>query len=334
MCRKALAVILIIIFIPILFLTIIGWNLKLTILNPIYWTNSLEKSGIYEKIYDIAPKYLLQMFSEGQSSKLPISEEEVKKLLKENLSADYLKSNLEETITQVLGYLNGQYSTIQKKVDLAPIKKGVENLTSSFLQSQLEALPECKSTKEFNPEKMNCRPPGYSLEQIKEKISSQGPSQEENLFANIPDSFDLGNLLMNYPALSSAARFVNFFKLGLYIASAVAIFFLLLIGLLIFRPLSSLLKWLATALLIPGILIAGLALASTSLILFASGFFLTLPADLKAIVSDLVASLVKGFSFNLYLASAILAGLTLIFYILAKVLKPKVISTQKTKIKK
>jgi len=329
MFKKIFAVILLIVFAPIFILTVLSWNFKLTFLNSVYWQKQLEKSDFYEKALDIVPKYLLQSLMQNETIDLPFSDEQFDQAVEKNLSSEWLKSNIEKTIEQILGYLNGTYSTIEAEIDLRPVKNTINELNRSFLENQFTNLPECKSIKEFNPKQPNCRPPGMDLDELLTKMSKKDQRQtgKENIFENIPDSYNLGEILLKTnhkqnPILLLHQSFSRF-KIGLYIMTTIVIILLLSIILLIFRPFVSVLKWLAVTFLIPGILIILTGLLTLNLMLFTGGLLITIPVDLKPIIESVISVFAKNIGFRLLFIGLATVFISIILYISAVIFKSK-----------
>lgn len=326
MCRKTLAVLLIILFVPIFIVTIIGWSLKSTILNPSYLSHQLEKNNIYGELISSAPKFLLQTLSQEGGATIPLTEQDITSAIKESISNNWLKINSELVINQVLNYINGKSNLIQASIDLRQIKSGLDKFQTTYLKAQISALPECSGSSQSSSGNLSCRPKNTSVDQLLETMNGDPNSKQESLSKNIPDTWEIGSILMpeNKPStLTQIRQFVSYFNLGWSIIAISSIILLILIGLLIFKPLTSLLRWLATTLIIPGLLLLSSAAANLVISTFIKGSTWNLPADLSNLANKILMSLLSGFANNILYISIGLIIIAIIFYVLAAIIKPK-----------
>ncbi|MCL5795285.1 MAG: hypothetical protein M1338_02920 [Patescibacteria group bacterium] len=330
MCRKSVAVFLIILFVPIFILTVIGWSLKSTVLNPNHLSKQLDKNNIYDQVLNSAPKILLQTLSQGkdQPQQLPLNEQDIANAVKESVTRDWLKINAQLVISEVLNYLNGKSNQIQATIDLKQIKSGLEKFQITLLKAQVSTLPECtSSTQTNNNNDLNCRPKNMSVDQLLVEINKNPESKQENLASGIPDTWNIGTILnpQNGPStLTPIRQFISFFNIGWIAAAITSAVLFILIALLIFKPLPSLLRWLATTLLIPGILLLSSATANLIISAFIKGSTWNLPAGLSDLANKLVAAVLSGFANRITYISIGIILIAIIFYIIAVIIKPKI----------
>lgn len=337
MVRKILAVVLIIIFVPVFMSTILAWDSHFTVLNSHYLAAQIDKSGIYDRFLDLAPKYIgdqIKANNKDQSLPASISTAEAENVFKEQFSRDWLKLNTELILNQTFNYLNGQSSTIDAKIDGVHVKNGLQDFIFAYVKSQVEALPVCKSGESQSVGNITCRPADETPDQLARNITDSIFSQKDSPFANINDNYDVGNYLTNSAPVSLAMirQNIHNFNLSLYLLTLLSIILLAGIGLLIFRPLSSVLRYMATALLIPGILLLFSVLGSLSFPYLAKIPINNLPRDLTDSLKNLALAIGSGYFLNVLYISLALILISIILYILAAVFKRKLSAGPKPKL--
>jgi hypothetical protein len=288
----------------------------------------IDKSGIYDKFLDLAPKYIgdqIKANDKDQGLSAPISTAEAENVFKEQFSRDWLKSNTEFILNQTFDYLNGQSSTIDAKIDGVHVKNGLQDFVFAYVKSQIEALPVCQSGELHNVENITCRPADETPDQLARNITDSIFSQKDSPLVNIDDNYDVGNYLTNASPVSLATirQNIHNFNLSLYLLTLLSIILLAGIGLLIFRPLSSVLRYLATALLIPGILLLFSVLGSLSFPYLAKIPINNLSQGVTDSLKSLALAIGSGYFLNVLYVSLVMVIISIILYILAAVFKHK-----------
>lgn len=323
--RKILAVILIIIFVPTFVITIIAWDVKTTFLNPNFLINQFSKNNLYENIKNVAIDSLVKTLIESNSSQdlKEIRTDELAQNLKNDISSEWLKTQTETSLRAIYNYIYGKTSTIQATIDLKPVKNALDKSLNNAMQKSVMDLPECQtSNTQSNPENANCRPLGMTSEQIQKEINK---SNQSNISSTVPDNYDLSALSASgkLGPLGSARQMVGYFSLALYILTALCIFNLGLIALLIFKPVFSLLRWLATALIIPSALLFSAIFGNFLLAAFLKTSNWNLPADVGNLLNGLLSSLFSSTLTASIILNVILLAIPIGLYILASILEKR-----------
>lgn len=334
MFRKFFATILIIIFIPVICFSVLLFNLQKTLLSPTYLNKSFNQSGIYDTIYHVAPDLVSEMLLKPNDNKLPIASDDLKQLIKDAISPTWIKTNVELIINQTLPYLLGKSYSIDVKIDLKSVKDKFNQIPELMLKSQIASLPECKSIKDYNPQNMQCQPPGINLDDLAKQLSSEASKQVDSsqgnndiytILKSIPDNYDLGSLLMQYGSVGPLVvihQILAFYNLAIALLAAVSILILVFIGLIIYRPWKSILRWIASASLIPGLILSSAFLSTILIKPLLAGLNLNVfTPELTGTVSNLINLIVNGFFKNIYLIGFSMVGLSIIIYIITSFIK-------------
>lgn len=336
MCRKVLAGILIAIFVPMFISLLIVLSAKFTLINPGYYKAQFEKLDLYEKLSnDVVPSLMQSLFAsneQGQSAQ--INTQELTSSIKKVITPDKLKNAAETFFNSLNDYLKGATSTLSGKIDLREIKKSAGDILEITMKAQINNLRDCtpdesaKATQNKS-EMPTCLPNGVTKEQLLSGISIS--DQDKNEFSkNIPDEFDLAVYFdanqnpQNARLLQMAKTYVGYFNLSLTILSIVCAVLLILIWLLVWKPISSVLKWLGISIIIPaGIILLstiGLYLSIKAMALGLAGG-LNLPAQTITILQQLAENISGGANFNLMISSSIFVLMSIALFIIASQLK-------------
>jgi hypothetical protein len=329
MIRKFFAVFLIIIFIPLMIAMVLAWNVKLTALNPSFLTQQLEKSDVYGKVEELTPKYLVEQLnnrSEVNGLTNLVLTPEIEESFKENFPKSWIQSNTENIINQTLTYVNSQSLEFDLQIDLGFIKNRLRNFLPVFLKPQIESLPVCQSNELSNDENITCRPSDMTSDAFAQQITDEIFKDENSFVSKIPDSYNLGNQLTNQGqvfSIAQARQNIQNFNFGLYLLSALVALIFILIGLLIFRPISSVLRWLGISLIIPGILLIPLSISRFFLPSFVQSALQRYPSDIVQVIQSLSSNISIGILNNILYVGLGLIILAIILFILSFIFKKR-----------
>jgi hypothetical protein len=324
MCRKTLAVFLAIIFVPIFITTIVFISLKSTLLNQNFINTQLNKNNAYTSVTNIALDVFQQQLApqeESQTTNILFSN--LSTIVKQKLPADYLKSQLEPVINGFFAYLKGTSSQFSQTIDLKPFKAAVSSATLQNLDEQLKNLATRKSQQDYNSNTLNCIPANMSAQDIKDQWEKL--IKEKNFLQSIPDNLNVGttNSPNSTQTLNQSKQFYNYLQIAFVVFLFISIILFICIGLLIFKPASSLLNWLATILLIPGTILFFSVFGNYLVTMFLKGSSWNLPAETSAVLNNLIGSLIKGFIGNIAIYASILVVLAVIMYIISAIIKKR-----------
>ncbi|MCL5795578.1 MAG: hypothetical protein M1338_04465, partial [Patescibacteria group bacterium] len=311
---------------------------KFTLISPGYYKSQFEKLDIYQKISnDLAPNLVQSLFATSeQGQPTQIDTKELTDLVKKVITPDKLKSATEAFLNSLNDYLKGTTNTLSGKIDLREIKKSSGDILEITMKAQINGLRDCtpdESAKAIQnkSEMPTCLPNGVTKEQLLSGINISDQSKEE-FSKNIPDEFDLAVYFdanknpQNARLLQVAKTYVGYFNLSLTILSIVCAILLILIGLLIWKPASSVLKWLGIAIIIPAAIMflgtIGLYLSIKAMAIGLAGG-INLPAQAVAVLKQAAEAISSGANFNLMIVSSIFVIVAIALLIIGSQLKKK-----------
>lgn len=274
--KKAIAIILLILFVPLFLMVTFYFSTSQTLLNAKEITNDLSKSNIYAIITDeLVPQIGTMITSKENISTIDDQTKEASEILtkniEENIDADWLKEQFETIYTKITNYLKGSNYSQEINIDLTPISESFsisnisENvLTEDFLQSQYDSMPKCSN----NTTDTNCISNDITYEQFEsefknqvENINIQNNNEEKDSFIpatiNLYESFNISN--ENSPNFGQNMLDIgnniikNLNYIG-YILIGVLIFIIILLVIMFSKDLYFLTKALGITLLITSIL--------------------------------------------------------------------------------
>lgn len=194
----------------LLILSIILFPLVLKITSPDSFKSWLNDSHLYEKVPDLAVDIFMQknkatiegagMPSDIKSlSKNLISEEELRKSLKELFPPEWLRIQVETNVDGFYTYLNGG-PEFQPKMDLVERKSEAQNILSKIFKNKINSLPLCSlsvnvSLEDFDLFNASCWPqniPKSSAYAMVDSLVSKLPLLEQD-WMNIKNSNNQSN---------------------------------------------------------------------------------------------------------------------------------------------
>lgn len=332
MFRKIFAGCLTAILAPVFILTIIAFNSKSTILNLDFWKNQLANEQIYSKlITDVLPEFASTLFNKNEVGS-QIDKQVISDSIKSNITPNWLSAQLNTAIDSINDYLSGKTTVLNGSVDLRPVKTTlnliINNTASANLNgSDLKNLPKCTDAelKEIQPDSnsaLKCLPSEFDLTTLeKNQFSFDGA---------IPDNYNLSDLttISNNvfgKIINQAKQVFAIYNIILLILSGVIVLLLIAINLLIWKPVISLIKWSAAAVLIPNLLL----LLVSSMMFFGLQIFISslilpsLPAAAITILSTSISAITSKYLFSNIIITGIFVFIAIILYIIAYILNKK-----------
>lgn len=325
--RKIIATLFSIIFILLFTLTIILWGNRATSLNPNFIVSSLNKANIYSLILNIAPQFIAQSFTSSDNNQnVTFTQEDVEAAMQNTITVDYLKNNIEVIVLQIGNYITGKSNTITAVIDLKPIQKLRENLIKSTVSAKINSLDDCASDREFDPNEFNCKPSQEKIDDVLNQLISNtsNTNNDENIFSS--DSLDI-NKLINQAGPQSpiivAKTVFSYFNLALFALTASCIILLGLIWLLIFKPVDSVIKWIAGDILSGAIIVTIMGIAVLSSSAIAPSIIAGFSANVQPIAQAMIGTFIKSMGLWYLISGIIFIAISIGLYILSSKLNKK-----------
>lgn len=325
MCRKIIAVILSILFVPIFLIFLSSVNIKMVILNPQTYIKELNKANLYQKLADEMVNYAENYFKNNQDMS-NFSGADITKFFKEVIDIQWLKSNSEMIITNYLEYSSGKSKSMIGEIDFTKLKKQINNSLIDVITNKIDNLPKCtqeqlKNTQTEKLENLQCRPPGLDENKIKDELSK---SINENPLIKLPDKYQLANSLdylkSNFGSnlVSLLPKISNLILLFSLIASVIL---LLIVGFLVYKPFYEILRWYGILLLVSGILYLSSGLMPFILSYTIKNLLQSGKINSIELNQFIEAILLKNIVSNIALISIILIVFSIALFLIAKAMK-------------
>lgn len=327
--RKLLAAIIIVIFIPLFIINILVFSLKTTLLNPLYIQQNFEKNNTYEKIINYGLPLLAESVTK-EGNQL-IKTDDLVVVIKESISTQWLEDQSSNFFSQFNNYLVNNKEEIVFNLDLKDFKSSLSDGLNQFSQERINDLPTCTDQEIANMDKnnrqLNCLPENFSKSEVSDAVKQMfSGNNSQGMLAQIPNEYDLGKYLMGRygSQLDTVKSAYKYLSLGIFIISAVNLLLLILISLVIWKPFKSVLKWDATAILIPSGL---LVIISTIAYIFSSTLVTQLVGNLPAgadannVIQSLILNIIKPFIFKLAIISGVFVFVSIAVYTIAYCLR-------------
>lgn len=322
--RKSLAVLLLIIALPVINLTIGLFLVDRTVFQADFWTSRFEGERITEQLVTAIPGMLVIAFAQGQGeAKLPFRTSELEAALADQGLEPIFRNYFNRTIQETLRYVKSETETFDLELDLAELKTKVVTALETAISRHLENLPPCTPEQlkalQAAPDKLDCRPADATGQQI-QQMFSQGLREQASI---LPDSYNLNQLVKssNQSHWEAARRAYEFVRLGERAGLIASGLILLLVTLLIWKPWTAVVRWLATAFIFPTLLILGLGTVAALAGLFLRGYLQILPKEFKPIGISAIEAVFGGLRNQFLLAGAVMAGAIILGYLLTRITK-------------
>jgi len=127
----------------------------------------LDEGNVYEQVVDLVfNEVIKQAEAEDSPDQMPVSEGELKDIVKGVLTEEWLQEQTEGAIDASYAWLNGETESPQINISLDDKQDEIIEAMSSVLKQKITDLPECtsdQSSGEFNPFEAECKPPGFEM---------------------------------------------------------------------------------------------------------------------------------------------------------------------------
>ncbi|EKD56415.1 MAG: hypothetical protein ACD_58C00198G0001 [uncultured bacterium] len=318
--RKFFAVVLIIILFPLLIINILVYSINSTILNPIYLQNTLSSNHVYEKVIESGLPILASSIGQNSGLGNVIDPNDLVKIAQKTISPSLLESQFNIIFQGLNNYLTNQSADFVANLDFTQLKRDFSSNFTDYVNQNVANLPPCSQAdiaQIKDNQSIKCLPPGMSKNEI-----IKNNNQTDELLNTLPDQYDLGKSIMQKgnAQLETFKRVINYLNLGIIFLASFNIFVLLLIGLLIWKPASSLIKWVSSAIIIPSSLIflgSIFGYVSSKIISPTFSLGLVLPVEGRAILNTIVFSIIGPLQIRIIIISGLLTTLAIIGYIIA-----------------
>lgn len=334
--RKFFAVLLIIIIFPLLIINILVYSINSTILNPIYLQNKLSSNHVYEKIIETGLPILGSSIGQDNGLGNIINSDDLIKIAQKTITPDLLESQFNIIFQGLNKYLTNQSSDFIANLDLTQFKKDISKNFTDYVNQSVADLKPCSQSEIAqmkDNQSIKCLPPGISKSEI-----IKNNNQADELLNTLPNQYDLGKYIMQKGSsqLETFRRVINYLNLGIIYLTSFNILVLSLIGLLIYKPVSSLIKWVSSAIIIPSSLIflgSIFGYISTKIISPTFSLGLVLPVEGRAILNTIVFSIIGPLQIRIIIISGSLTILAIIGYVIARFINKSNIPNSKNPIK-
>jgi len=165
--------------------------------TPTKLKNTVDQSGIY----DIAVNSAFDSFiaqskqNEGIDEAFPLDDPEIKKIISDIFSPDFIRSSVNTTVDNIYGWLNGKTAVPNLGIDLNKSKQTLIEKIADYAVKRVEKLPDCSAketrtldVQNIDPFSLSCRPP-TDLSLSKQQLINEMNKNEE-LSDNLFVSFD------------------------------------------------------------------------------------------------------------------------------------------------
>ncbi len=273
MFRKILAVLLGIIFFFLFALVLYGYNVKYVFLKPTIYKELLEKGQITNVVSSLVVSSLQKSQAQSNQSQkdkqstMPINPEMIGQALTDIVNRAGLEKEVGRVVDNFFIWLYSDKPNPDLSISLQGLKQSLQPEMQKIVKQILLQLPPCTPAelKASKGEPNGCLPPNMKEADLNKLVSEMLPA---STFKDIPDSFNLVTLNQNQAstsaaganpqalAISSLNKMRDYVHLGfliLNVATGLLILLLILIGLLIWRPFSAILKKIGILLLISSI---------------------------------------------------------------------------------
>lgn len=320
MIRKIFSILFTLIFVPIFFIALILFSLRFSIFNANFYKYTFIKADLYNQVLDKNTASMLKGLTHDGANLLgPLSADDLSVVIKNTIDKSWAEEKINKTFDQALNYITGKSTNVSLILDLTDLKKKLNDNLATTLQNKLKSLPICTSEQLHEQQNQpggekfgfDCKPPTTNLNDL-EKSITEGLTGKEGLLTTISDQYDLGATMMKLPFFASAQRAFVFYNIGTWLALGLSLFLLLLIGLINMKNISRMLKWLGIPLLIVAGPMLFFALVGNFILpMLLSGYFMTLPTEVKVLV-NILAKTASGQFFGYY---EIVTGITVLIAI-------------------
>ncbi|OGY32813.1 MAG: hypothetical protein A3A57_00015 [Candidatus Woykebacteria bacterium RIFCSPLOWO2_01_FULL_41_12] len=324
MIRKFFALVLVFVFIPIFMFTLFAQAALVSLLNPNLYKESLEKTNAYERILKQAlPEVIDQFPKESESVLSLLNKKEAETLLSKSIKPENLQELTENSIDQILSYLNSKSEGVKLTYNLKQYKNSFASNLKSLIMAKLGGLPICTSKQiqslEENTEQFpTCKLKGqtgaglYSELGLEKEIIQGIRSLPDEIMITLDKVSVKPKGALNIKPNESPISGLTGANENIMIISKIRTFALvisavIMLLIILFRLPSwrSIFSWLGSALLIGGTTVTLLALALKVTPFFTSrlGEIFGFPQSISSLVADVGSEILGSITYQIFIIS-------------------------------
>lgn len=140
-----------------------------TIRNRQAVTGWLDRSNFYSQAADIALENIEKTTVKDGGEGLPFSDPNVKAVVKNALSSDFVKNSVDSFIGSIYQWLGSSDQDLMFKLDLNPIKTQIVDGLTAYAKTRSAGLPKCGAVdgnSPVDPLAATCLPAGVSADKV------------------------------------------------------------------------------------------------------------------------------------------------------------------------
>jgi hypothetical protein len=214
----------------------LGLGLLQTFGSPGPIKNALREGDFYETFVGHALEQAQKEQGDGGQEKIPINNPEVQKVIKDAVSPELLRGQLEGGLDAAYAWLQGKTPKLEFVVRLDQAKTNLANGISDYAEKHLASLPTCTSapsTTDVDPFSATCLPKGVKPNQVAKEAKNEvlngdflkDPTIDASNLKG-KDGVTLEEQLRNVPAAYQAVKWATYGTGLLAVLMAVAVVFL------------------------------------------------------------------------------------------------------------
>lgn len=277
MCRKILAVLFAILFFVLFPAILYLHNLKYVFLRPAVY-HALIEQGTLQKTLTLAISESLDQAiktaqaENGTEFNLPISSSEIGEVVEQAIPQKWLEDEVGGLLDRFFTWFYSDQETLDLTISFVPVKAGLEDALIQITEKTVQNIPSCTSDQlqklQAGDQSVLCLPPGTSPRELEQSLNAVSQNPEfQSLLESIPSEFNILEMIDQSKSKNNAAskssldylidfrNYAHFIFLILNLLTASLFVLLVVIALLTWRPFSSVLKAVGTAILIPSLLV-------------------------------------------------------------------------------
>lgn len=172
-----------------LVLLIIIWPIVMVFGNSAQLKSSLKTSNIYNTAVDNLISNINKDNKDGSDN--PFNDPAVQQAAKQALSPAFLEKSSESIIDGVYGWLSGKTDQPTFSIDASGVKDQFTKAVGDYAVARAKTLPACTVAQlrqmgtDIDPLTVNCVPPGYNIEGLRDQVAEQLNKPSEDGKPNI-----------------------------------------------------------------------------------------------------------------------------------------------------
>ncbi len=236
MIRKIFAGFLVFVFIVLAVPFIAVFGIYKTFLNEDFY-----KGEVLDIVYELWADAAVEAIDVEDVS-FSVDKEDFMEVLREVFTADDLALMIENIADEFDKAVFLEDGVIPLELSLEWVRDRSDVFAESVTGLIVDGLEPCKSINEFDADKFNCIPEGFSISTVKDEVQADLKAQ---LLKDIPESysFDVKTGLDLREGEDVSDYVDSIIHDVFFIGSLVLLFVLLLLALVVFRPAVRILKW-------------------------------------------------------------------------------------------